>query len=656
MSDFLDEALTRTCLTSPHNLSKLPPLATPLLDVFRVFPALVGLSFLGATFLGAFDFRVRSLWKFPLAAAYGQFLLFLYAYVRCFLAHALGLPGIGAWELGLLLLGFTAWKTWNRQSIRWRLRSPEAFLVLSALVVLCVQLVVRLGDYATPSSDPDIHAFIAKQILEAGTVSYYYPRSAIAATYPSGFAVLNLVWGRLTGWNGVQLVNVQAYLQGFLMVVPAFLLLFPYLPRRRRGAYSVLALLSFGWVLYPAWLAGRENLEGTARLAANGFFLLPWFSALVFRKHRRPVAGGLSGLVLATLLAFNPSCFIPVFLLTIVAFRVLRLHRSNWLACALATGVGTALVFAVDPFYRWKFASLLAGDSLSALDIKTEVLDGEKSLRFVVPTLSALWNQWVAWVFALTDALTLAIAPRWERAIYFAAAVILFVKSKFARPQRVWFTVILIVYGLVETALHLASVLVPRESLGVHLLFNYTEASTAQMTRAFVCVLLPLLLLKRPHSPLHWLAAATLFFGIGHQVELNARKFARQMVRTTLGAVSSDAVEVVIQGAPLVAVDERVLLQVRLRESLGENWTMPEGASRAVALYSDAATAFYFGLDHPDFKASAYKQFAQKKLDLAWLKRQGIRWAIVEGADPRFDGVGTIEIQKGDVRWIKLYR
>lgn len=567
----------------------------------------------------------------PIRLAFGQFALLVYAYFRT-ATTALGMPGLQSWELWIPLGAAFVWTVYTRPKVR------HPWVLAAAFAVLCALLALRLPDLGTLSSDPDLHAFQTKGFLAAGRFTGFYPGSEVADRYPGGFRVLNLVWGRLTGWNAVTLVNVQPYVQAVIFALAAVFLFARAVPSRQRGTYLKWAVVSALLVYLPAWGEGRQHNEGTARLAANGFLLLPLCAAWLGRRRRSLGVFSLSGVTLPMAVSFHPALIGPLVALTAVAFAFLRPRRNAWLSFAVGAIFFGGIVLWTDPFLR----------SWGAIGVNQE---GNPTQP--LPAV-AVWD-WIGLPLAvIVGALSHCALAGHGWSGLSGAAVALGRRSLRRTPGLdmalpIWALFLFIAAAGVE----ILERTIPRASLGPYLFYRYTQATTDQIALALAGAILPVLWLMFRRNRAGGLILAILAVGFLLRVEEDWRVGLRSMRRSPLGQVTPSAVALVRAAEGMVAPGERVLLSGRIMEGPWETWVMPENASRAVALYSNLPTAFFYGVDHPDFRAENYRRYVQTQLDRDWLKARGVRWAIVQGEDGRFSGLPVV-LERGEVKLVRI--
>ncbi len=574
--------------------------------------------------------RDASSW--PVSLVFGQLLFLLYAFFRV-ASVSIGAPSLSTLELWLLALPGLVWTGWSRPVFR------RGRFLLAALVVLCALLALRLSDLGTLSSDPDLHAYQARAMLQSGGFAAFYPQGVIPDRYPGGFRVLNLLWGRFFGWDAVKLVNAQPYIQAFIMVLGALFLFARGLPRSKAGIYLGLGIFTALFVYLPVWGEQRQNNEGTARLAANGVLLIPLFTFWLGRRRRAPIFFALAGMVLPLAVAFNPALILPLLILSIAAFFFLRPPRRSMVAFVLGAAGFGLLCLVTDPF-------------LSSWG-KIGLNQAAQPTQPLPPVTLADWLFLpIACVVGTFGASVLAVSS-WS----YVSGVVAGWTCWRMKPGPViltWFRIWAVFLFGSQAAIELLRLLIPRASLGSYLFYQYTEATAQQIALVFAGVFMPFLLLSVRRLRGGWILFSILLLGLLLRSEVDLRINLKAMMRTTLGEVTPDAVALVRDAESLVANGERVLLSCRVTEAPWELWVMPEGASRAVGLYSNLQTAFYFGVDHPDFKAGNYRAHVEKQLNLDWLKARGVRWAVVEGEDPRFPKKFKTALQRGKVRLVEI--
>jgi hypothetical protein len=295
----------------------------------------------------------------------GQLALVFYFYLRSPLGH-LGLPGVGRLELYAVLavVGVLGLRR-ARRTLSLGMSAPLPIESTAGLAVpaastllwlaagvwaawwlsLHVFLAYRTGALQTPSSDPDGHAFLAKLVMMGGKIAYTQaPYSNDPQTYPSAFAVLNAIWGLVSGAPIVKILNCQLTLQACLAVglmIEAAASL-----RRHLGLMTSLVLLAIAhWLFFFPVNSESLVLGGTARFSHSALMLWPLTLALRLSAQSKDVDApttklrllGLLAMVVGMTWAFgiNPSHTIvalPVMAATaVVLLAGIRRHPSSGL-------------------------------------------------------------------------------------------------------------------------------------------------------------------------------------------------------------------------------------------------------------------------------------------------------------------------------------
>ena len=614
----------------------------------------------------------------------GQVVALGYVYLRS--AISSWIPGLGISVPEIMLVeGALLWFAWRRspepKALRWRPSREHlpGFCVLvfwlSWLLVIAFQ---KLDLYNTPSSDPDIHAFYTKLLIERGHLFYdLMPASDASMVYPSGFSCLSFVLGLFTGLHPVQLVNIGPYLQFTLFCGAGFAVMSQSV---RRPGVVVLGLVHFGlaYLCFNAVFApAREMLEGTPRLAHGAILFFPLFFVIQQREalRRRPSLLALPLCGVVTGMCINPAHAPAALLFGAAALVVLFAERETRSAimgrgaAGLARSVALlAAIFVVflstDPFYRSLFlqqsapagmvepAQDLTGDALS-LDLEPAQL--AVSIRQAVPRVPAslLANPGGAGATHGVQILLLA-------GLLSCFAVVRFAKGSRGRgfTEVAGGSLTLAGAGFACLVIHalwleVVRVLVKPEVLQGSLLLRYTEALQYQISVLFfalgftaflACFLVALAdvswsqdgsFAKRFGVRLLAIVAGVSCLVLVPAAEEQAKAFYPLLRESSLGSVYRSDVEFAAQLEATIGAEERVLLPGRLAESRNEHWIFTTDAGRAVPLFSDVRTSFFLGLDGGSFTAGAYQAHVQPpNFDPVWLRSQNVLWLVESGNFP----------------------
>jgi hypothetical protein len=622
---------------------------------------------------------LASAWYLLLA----QVLCVTYVYLRSALSLGTGLPGITLPEvvvaLSLLMAHFA-----RRHGLPRLLGRASAVdlachvLWLAGFFAIASQ---KLDLLYTPSSDPDFHAWHARQILEHGQLySNLLPQSDVPLTYAGAFASLNVALSRLSGLHPVQLVNLQPYLQQAIFAGCGFSLLAQQL--KRRSSLLLFGLLYFaasGLVFNPVFVNGRAHLEGTARLSHTALLFFPLFFALWNgnRVARRPILLLLPTSAVMIGVCTNPAHAPASLLLAAIAAALALLRwrsggmriaatRRSWITSALACGVLAGLFLWVDPFYR--DAAGFGAPRDAATDTATNAfalhLDGAQIAAALPKVLSEFAAPWQSpdiptplplalWSAALSCALLvaagmipalrrqLALSPGNKRivALFAGAVAFLLLHGLWCElvPSFVRFGHVagrlLVQYSWGaqrQTGLLFFALLAPLPLLlALAQLERFADAraptssSTRARTKARGVALASVVMIGLAALPFYRLAAA------------RVETFLPELRTTPLGEVYADDLRIASVAEAQVAEEERVLLPGRLLDKRYERWVLPTGGARAIPHFTDLRTAFFAGHDGTAFSVEAYAKHVRLHFDSEWLRAHRVVWLLDNGELPR---------------------
>ncbi len=344
----------------------------------------------------------------------GQIGFVVYFYLRSPLAH-LGLPGVGRVELMLVVaalavlvgrrMGQRPAKPLHADAVQ----PPPwlGFLVVGAIwlawwVSTHRFLAYRSGALQTPSSDPDMHAYLAKLVIMGGKLAYTHaPYSSDPQSYPSAFAVLNAVWAQLSGVPIVKILNCQLTLQACLAV--GLIIEAAGAIRRHLALVTSIVLIGIAhWLFYFPTNQESLVLGGTARWAHSALMIFPLTLGLRLAVQSedpgaQPWRLRLLALVVATFsaawaLVINPSHVIVVLpilvAMTIVVLTGVRRHadsaptprRWRWGLVIAAVALPMLIVFS-DALVVWTLRGIETGAAGAVNDAETPPLKIGKALK-----------------------------------------------------------------------------------------------------------------------------------------------------------------------------------------------------------------------------------------------------------------------------------
>ena len=629
----------------------------------------------------------------------GQIALIAYFSARSLASHALGLPGVTRLELGALVavaIGVSIRRSLRhpraREASRWT-RGEAAWTAALALlwaawwVSTVWYLGVRSGELATPSSDPDAHAYMAKLAAAQGWIPYdHLPFSPDPLAYPSGFAVLNALWMLLSGLTPVQVVNLQVAIQASLAVglVLECVLALRDRPSLAAGLWT-LAAAHFVFVLpgnsEVPWLQGTPRLAHTAFAILFLSYALRLGSATGSRAELRAAGAFVAAFCAAWAVTTNPAQLVVLVPVLVAGFLVL-VHgtsaappgdaaavRSSRVVLALAFALAL-LIVASDGWLRaLVFAPHLPGPPAPpppwelawGWSVARSVAGwlGHYTLFGVVPEACLPGPHCAGYLVGLTRALPLLLGLS-------AAATLLAGAPRKARPRerkppggvrlRECAVAILAVLGATWLAIAVCGlvegVIPDPVTRNLTQLRAYAVNGLRYLIPLFFLLLVGIGLVaaegswRRIAAPVARLrrapGGAALTLGVlAGLVALAIRNpglpaavwqaYVRDGLRVaapSLGPIEPTDLAFLREAEDVVPPGERVLLPGIVTETRHEVWNYALASSRALPLYSEIHFAFFLGLGPAATSAPAYRARVCDAFDVGWLREQGVRWVF----------------------------
>lgn len=660
----------------------------PMIAPLKLLAGVLHLVVIGGAFRHLLHLERPKALAFAHDALLGQVVCLAYVYLRSAVCNATGAPGISSMEVfgvEAALVGATVYRTPGA------LRLPDDALrkALPALVVLVAWLGwlvaiagQKLDLLYTPSSDPDIHAYYVKAFLERGHIYYdLLPDSDAWMVYPSGFATLNFIFGRLSGLHPVQLVNIAPYLQLTLFAGAGFSALASTATRRLAVP---LAVLHFG-VAYLVFNAvfgeHRMFLEGTPRLAHTALLFFPLF--FVLQHHRRLTLGSkpwsLPFASVAVSCCINPTHAPAALLVGFVALLVFSLLRDSgstpdakpmrsWPAL-LGTGlVVSFVILSSDPFYQ----SLAVQQSIDAdkRDAATDLTGAALSSNIQFQALLtdaipvAARTMIAKPKVGLPTDFTLDKARLTLLAVLSLSLFVQLVGRRLGLPPLTAETkaviafsgallAVLVTHGVwaaftphVGRAEVLQSRLLMQYSLTLQQQINLLFFSLAPTLIVCMCAALleriPRLHSLRGRTGEFLIAGGTIAALVPYgqaTFDVHRAHYYAALRTSPLGYVYPTDLEF-IEGVVGRVGDsgdneERVLLPGRLRRAPSEHWVFTTDVARALPLYTNVKTSFFLGLDGAAFTAGAYDAHVHPpNFDADWLRAADVVWLVDSGNFP----------------------
>ncbi|MNM23933.1 hypothetical protein D3C81_343470 [compost metagenome] len=572
-----------------------------------------------------------------LALVTGQATLVLYVLLRSVLQDKIGHIPLTGIELFVLVaasaaylvrtrLGTAAWQRYWTTG-RWL---P---LELGLLSAVCI----AIGDRELPrivmlSSDPDTHAYFARQIELLGGIPW---AGGDLFNYPAGTGVLGFLWAKLSLLDVRNSVTALPLLQAFtatLVIAEALAL-----TCRRSGTITLIFATALGitcaGLLIPmfsvyAHMEGAGRQMGIAFLAIAGLPLLPQQPSKL--RHGRPIAIMVS-LCLLTLAILNPiNIVVPLILLAAFSLGcILWERRIPWLTLSPLLLI---LLLLLDPYYH----QLLLGSGTSASrftlsDELREIPGAEILHHWKALLLQGPWQ----FLQEFTHLIPGQKQPLFGLLLAMCALPwLLKLGRKPIALARVVLTAVFVLLSLWAADRLFATLLNDRR---FYLLQPYFGLSLGQLKILTVTVLAataPVALARHRLWKVALLAAVlvTLTFISMHRVQ-PMMESPRVDYCGSLGCASEDDLAVLEDVQRLWRQQELsdgyVLLPNSRHRAHNESWVFPVTGTRALPFYDGPPAAFYYYQGSEDFTTANYLAHVCERFDRDWLLAQGVRYVFL---------------------------
>lgn len=573
------------------HFSPFPLRFEPTIILLKLFIPILALSNLGSS--------VGQRLPFPQAVGFGQCVLFAYVLLRSGLNHLLGLDLPITWiELILICL-----------IPKVSFKIPWAFLL--GLFVFCQR---ELPRELMLSSDPDQHAFFAKQLLDFG----FLPLDRglwgeQGFNYPGGFAVLNFIWAKLSFCDPRDIVTIQPYIQ-FLLAI--FLFSKDRLP-------GFLLLLVFTFVPY-GYLENNYHLEGTGRLSS--IFLLSlclitpksgkeWFAVLVAPIMLfiiNPPFGVLSGALVGVKLIKNLK-FIPL------------------IFC-----LGLVLIYC-DPYFRSRISGDLNEATLIETDQKPLALN-DYSTNFLSKRSLNLTKDMIfkngyftlpLWALGLFILVLLALNRSEGLNLLWQGGMIVL--------SFIFFQPLFSILGSNPSYFLLEPYLLDSGKLlfllllikGAGTILSSIKLSAIHLALAFLLMFIPDQ--TKPRFS---------YCGAAGCLTRDDKKVIEYMAQH----ISDKNLRVLIPNAPVMVFNR-------------EKWLFPWGGVRALPFETDIPLAFFYFQGDSDYSYENYKKNVCEELNIEWLKSEKIKYIFIpsDKGGTCIRGGGEVLFKSGDAKFVKVY-
>ena len=572
--------------------------------------------------------------------AVGQTALMLYVFIRSALHAVIPALPLTTAELWVIVVLVTA--TLGRKQVVLRPltaggRNAAWLLVeLTLLIVLCIVIADReLPRTLMLSSDPDTHAYLARQVELLGGIPW---RGEGVFHYPAGSAAMTLVWAKLSFLDVRNALSALPLLQAYfaaLILGEALAVRTSTLAGRLIIQLAMLGVTAAGFLL-PVFTS-YSHMEGAGRQMAIA--VMAMFPAILMSAPR-PVAvlDARNWIVIAVALfglaALNPvNIVLPCILVIAYVIHVaITQRRISWFACSILV---LPLLLLVEPYY----CALFTGADIASKFTISDALHA-KSL----PEIVAGWRaQLVLRPVTLISQLA-AIAPR-SSAPLFALFLLALVTVWLAITRRFrigWPSVV--AWALVVLALVAADSLFAAlsDDRRFYLLLPYFSLNLLQHKILLLTAMVAAVLWAASNARV-WSAGVValaclsilMIFGMRHVQPMSLQP--RSQYCGSLGCVSDDDMVVMRKFEAFTRTQmkgqqpdsARVLVPNSLHQAQHESWIFPVAGARALPFFDSLPVAFYYYQGDDDYTTANYLAHVCEHFDRPWLKAENIQYIFL---------------------------
>ena len=330
---------------------------------FPLFLALLAMALFGHSILALAQTHTNSSDEFKVvtSSAVGMLVLVVYIYLRSLFNHAVQDWPITQWEI-VLLMGITVVVGfWGRTPKALVTRSSDNIYALTVGLTIIFALCVIIAAREMPrevmlSSDPDQHAFFAKQIERFGAIPYHQRDwGSQGFNYPAATGVVVFLWHLLTGMDVRSLLTALAVLftalAGLIIAESAAGFAKGFAKQSTiKLAALVLMLGAWNFPHYPEFF----HMEGYGRqlsIVFSALFLSLCVSYLVRRDQKNHAVYVFFGLILFVQTVLNPAnVVVPASLLFFLFVHQWLKGSPDW-KLPLAGVLGFALL-PLEPYFQ----------------------------------------------------------------------------------------------------------------------------------------------------------------------------------------------------------------------------------------------------------------------------------------------------------------
>lgn len=612
--------------------------------------------------------RVSSLWFYGFecslmhGAVLSQVMIIIYIYVRSLVNSLLPIViPITTIDIVLIIavLGYSEWRRYGfrrMQDMLMRQRTVYAALFFFLFIMIAVFSFLDLPRISVMSSDPNQHAFWAKQLSRFMTLPYFsqFHWGEIGFGYPAGFAVLNYTWHMLTGIDVRAIVTLQPMIQTMIMILIAFEVVYNVLSKNA-DVRSVPQLFFFMLIICAVYvgvvpngyLFSHLNHPGTARISALAFVGLITsfvFSSIVIKDVRQfYVSLAAACAVAALLFLLNPALlFLPVFLLSLTALAWIIMTRSWRYAPWLLVPAAVPLYAVLDEYVLAQFLKSSFAPASGRPDIAGSALTHTPSLQELIRQMSVLRisvffpflkepNAWIV-IGVLLAALSIAIFVHRRESFSKAMIGILVIAGVIVFCAGLVMALLCFVPGLVNASY----LIIPYTVFSFHqyiyvliwfavialvgISFRYFRTAGGFIPLTIIAVLLVLVI--SPGRQFTVYPRVYTHGGIGETARDDLAVI-RHIERIYAGYRAQKRNALAWKETP------KTLILNDMRIAGSEEWLFPAGAGWIVPFYDVFPTAFFFSQGSRSYSYENYEKHVVKRFDIAWLRSNNIKYAFI---------------------------
>jgi hypothetical protein len=613
-----------------------------------IFCACIGAAFL-RVICGRTDEQKRTP-RFFFSLVVGQAFLVLYVYLRSaqnFYFYNLPITGFDFALLVAIAAAYLCWRWRDTRSVSDAYERGSNWLLVELALFAALSMIVadrELPRFMMLSTDPDIHAFLAKQVERFGSIPRaqgYWGEDGF--NYPAGSPALTYVWAKLSWLNVRNSLAALILLQTFLVAT----LIGESVIASRKGGISqyitvqtiLLAVMGAGFLI--SFYDPFSHMEGGGRQMA--FAYVAAIVIVLMRLYVHEIEKNRGGdwlllLFLFVLAVLNPAnAIFPVALITAFAvYETMRTRKIPWRVLIPACFV---LVILLDPY----FLSMVTGSShgMDKLDVSPDLILKSKAQILAgwisSYTVMANWS-WVPF---------LSFLP-WQHypnfGLIFASFVFFYY---FLREQKWSLSGAAITGGTVLACLCLLALglfWALQDDRRYYLLYPYFVMGLAYYKIVAVLFLVAMIVLSMMARQISkgWIVLVALclicFVGLTMRLTQPMQFEPRERFCEEGQCVAADDVAVLEQLQSMMNSPEflaakssgaRILVPNAVVQMGRERWAFPVGSGRILPFFNTLPVAFYYLQADPSFTTDNYVSRVCEKFDRDWLLSEKIEYVLI---------------------------